>query len=72
MAFDPYAVSNKPVREMRLDALPAAGEIRIAERQHPDCMQVIRQDDDGIDRERTLVPRDPECRPQGADVIYQY
>jgi hypothetical protein len=61
----------KPMREMRIDSPPAAGEVGIAWRQRPDGMQVFRQDDDGVDRERALVPRDAECRPQGADMVHQ-
>src|SRR5437660_785841 len=34
-------------------------------------MQVFRQDHDGLNRERTLVPRDTERRPQGAHVMHQ-
>jgi hypothetical protein len=60
----------KPMREMRIDSPPAAGEVGIAWRQRPDGMQVFRQDHDGLDRERTLVPRDPERRAQGAYVIH--
>jgi len=59
------------MREMPLDALPAAGEIGIAGRQRPDGMQVFRQDRDGLDRERTLVPRDTERLPQGVHMMYQ-
>ena len=41
-------------------AASAAGEIGIAGRQRPDGMQMFGQDHDGIDRERTLLPRDAE------------
>src|SRR5215467_12325807 len=34
-------------------------------------MQVIRQDHDGLDREWTLLPRDPERHPQGVHVLHQ-
>src|SRR5215208_5195842 len=63
MALDRRPGSNEPMREMRLDSLPAAREIRITGRQCPDGMQMVRQDHNGIDRERTLVPRDTECHP---------
>src|ERR1700680_573936 len=61
--------AKKPMREIGFDAFPAAGKIRIARRQRPDGMQVFRQDHDGFDRERTLVPRDTERHPQGAEVL---
>jgi hypothetical protein len=59
------------MREMCLDSLPAAGEIGIVQRQCPDGMQVIRQDHDRLDRERTLLPRDTKGRSQGTDMMYQ-
>src|SRR5215212_3182446 len=61
MALDRRPGSNEPMREMRLDSLPAAREIRITGRQCPDGMRMVGQDHNGIDRERTLVPRDAEC-----------
>jgi len=51
MTLDRHAGGNGPMREMSLDPPPAAGEIGIAWQQRPDRMQVVRQDDDGFDRE---------------------
>ena len=53
MALDRYAGGDKAMREMRLDSPPAAGEIGIAGWQRPDGVQVVRQDRNGVDRERT-------------------
>src|SRR5437763_1951424 len=39
MAFDRHASGDKTMREMRLDPLPASGEIGIARWQRPDDMQ---------------------------------
>jgi hypothetical protein len=66
-----HAVGHQPMREVRFDALPAAGEVGIACRQRPDGMQVIRQDHDGLDREWTLVPRKTESHPQSAHVMHE-
>ena len=52
------------MREIRLDSLPAAGEIEIAGWQPPDGMQMVGQDHNGVDREGTLVPRDAERHAQ--------
>src|SRR5438552_9309132 len=60
MALDRHARGDKAMREIRLDTLPAAGKIGIARRQRPYRMQMVWQDHDGVDRERTLMPRDAE------------
>jgi hypothetical protein len=63
MALNRHAGGNKPMGEMRLDPLPAAGEVGVDRRQRPDGMQVVRQDHDGLDREGMLLACDTECRP---------
>ena len=50
--------------EPRLDQAPARHEIGIAVGQGPDAMQVIGQNDDGVDIEWPLLTHGAECIPQ--------
>lgn len=61
MPLGRHTRDNKAMSEVRLHALPATGEGGIAGRQRPDRMQVIRQDHDCIDRERTLVSHNTDA-----------
>ena len=60
--------SPTPPAEPRLDHLPARRVIRIAIRQRPERMNMIRQDNDGIHRKRPLVPHLPEYVAQMIDL----
>jgi hypothetical protein len=56
-------------RKKAFDALPSSGKIRVIVWKGHDDMQMIRQHDDGIDRERMLTPRDPKGAAQQSDVF---
>ncbi len=58
-------------RKARFDVVPAGREICIVRRQCPDAVKVIRQYNDGVDRERTPPSRVDECRAQVVDVVGQ-
>jgi hypothetical protein len=49
----------------------ASGEIVIAGRQRPDRMQMVGEDHNCVDRERTLMPSEAECSAQAGYVIHQ-
>ena len=53
------------------DQTPTGGEIRIAFRQHPDGVEVIRQDNDCFDRERMARPRLAKRSAQFVDMCRQ-
>src|SRR5689334_19173347 len=54
---DRHTGGNKGVRETRLDALPATGEIGVALRQSPNRMQVVREYYDRVDGKRAFAAR---------------
>ena len=53
----------------RLDQPPPCRIVRVAFRQGPKGVQVIGQDDPGLDLERPLLSRDPDGIPQGCDLL---
>jgi hypothetical protein len=53
--------SRESTREAALNQGPTDPEITITVGHCPNRMKVIRQYDDGVDRERMLMPRVPEC-----------
>jgi hypothetical protein len=57
------------LRESHLDQAPACGKIRVVLRQRPDRVNVIRQDDNGVDLERIVAPRVGNRAAQRVDVI---
>jgi hypothetical protein len=48
----------------RFDIMPSRGEIRVPGRQRPDAMQVIGQNDHGLDSERSTLTGRLENRPK--------
>ena len=62
---------NQFAAEMSLDPPPAPREIRVSRRQGENRVQMIRQDHDSIDRERTFAPTRPERRAHRVDVIHK-
>lgn len=58
-------------REACLDGLPTGGEVRIARRQRPETMQMIRQHDDGVDRKWFVAAHGGESRAQFAAMLGQ-
>lgn len=52
------------LREPAFDQPPARREIRIGRRQCPDRMQMIRQHDEGINRERMILARGSDSLAQ--------
>jgi hypothetical protein len=54
-----------------LDIVPAGGEIRLPGRLRPDTMQVIGQNDDGLDSEWSPLAGRLECRPEKVNVFGQ-
>ena len=61
----------KRSRKMALDQPPTGREISIALRQSPDRVQMVRQHDESVDRERQLSPRGCDRTPQKRDVFDQ-
>ena len=57
--------------ESRLDHTPPRREIRIAFRQRPHAVQVIRQHHLGVNRKWPLDPRDPHRIAQPVDFTYE-
>jgi hypothetical protein len=55
----------------RFDIMPSRGEIRVHGRQCPDAMQVIGQNDHGLDRERSTVTGRLEPSPKIVKVFGQ-
>ena len=51
--------------------MPAGGEVRIPGRQSPDAMQVIGQNNDGLDRERSTLTGRLEHSPKIVNVFGQ-
>jgi hypothetical protein len=66
----PFACGNS-AREARLDSLPAAGEVRIAQRQRPEAVQMIGQHDDGVDRKGSVPANNGEGGAKFTDVLGQ-
>ena len=62
-------VTRQIAAKTRLYELPAGGEISVAHRQSPDRMNVVRQYDDGVDRERMVPSCRAERRAQRFDMI---
>lgn len=60
---------DQTAAEIAFDPSPSAGEIRVAGRQGEHRVQAVRQDHDGIDRERAFAPGGTKCRAQNSDVI---
>jgi hypothetical protein len=71
MTLHRNASRHEPMREVRFDPLPPAGKIGVAGWQSPDGVQMLWQDDDGINSERTLLPRDTKRYPQLVHMIHQ-
>ena len=67
---EPFAIRNASGKR-GFDQPPARREIGVVPRQGPDAMQVVGQDDDGVDGERARVARSTECRAQIIDVFHQ-
>ena len=63
-----FALRQAP-RKPRFDHHPADREIGIAFRHCPDGMEMIRQDNDRIDRKRTAPSRFAKCRSQQIDLL---
>ena len=65
------ALRHQPAlaRETRLDHLPSGRVIRISVRQRPEGMEVVRQDDHGINVERPLRPHSPKDFSQEIDLL---
>jgi hypothetical protein len=57
--------------EASFDQAPAKRKIRIARRQCPYRMEMIRQHDNGVDLKRVLLTHRRDCAPQSFDVISQ-
>jgi hypothetical protein len=68
-ACGPAPAGRQAPRGLRLDQPPAQCKISVAFRQHPDRMQMVRQDDDGFDVERTAPPNIAERLAQEVDGI---
>ncbi len=59
-------------RETPLDPTPPVGKIRVIRRQCQNCMQVVGENDDGVDNKRPFALRFSKCDAQQLDVIDQY
>jgi hypothetical protein len=57
--------------EARFDQAPARCEVAISVRQGPHSMQVVREDDDGVDREWMPRPCVAKCGPEKFDMVCQ-
>jgi len=56
VAHERRAVANQPATERRLDRPPASRKVGVALRQGPERVQMVRQDDGGVDGEGSLPP----------------
>ena len=63
--------SKQAGAEVSFDPPPAPSEIRISLRQGQDCMKMIREDDDRIDRKGPLLAGHAKRRAKRADMIDQ-
>ena len=59
--------SGQATGENRLDQAPAGREVRIALRQRPNAVEVIGEDDPGVDRERVAAAGDTNGVPEQVD-----
>jgi hypothetical protein len=59
----------QPAREDCLDEPPACREIAVVSGQCPQCMKVVRQYHDRVDREGMAIPGLPERRAQQSDIV---
>ena len=69
IALDCDSASHDVPGEMALDPSPSAGKIEIVRREREDYVQVLGQDHDGIDGERTFVRGHAEGGAKVIDVI---
>jgi hypothetical protein len=67
--FESSPGSDHAGAEVSFNPSPAAGEIRVSLRQSEDCMEMVRQDHDGIDRKGALLPRCAKRRAEHVDMI---
>ncbi len=70
-AFRNPLPGNEAAREGRLDQPPPGGKGRVALRQRPDCVQVIRKHNHRVDGDRMPLPRLTKRGPQIIDVVRQ-
>ena len=69
VAVLPYILECRVFAEPRLDQPPARHEIGIAIRQGPDAVQMVGQDNDGVDIERPRFSNYAKRLAQQADSI---
>ena len=69
VSLDADTSPQQATAEVSFHTSPAPGEIRISLRQRKDCMKVIGQNHDRVDREGAFVPRHAKGRTKRVDVI---
>src|ERR1700722_20296435 len=67
--LDSGTAAQKTSAETPFDPPPTSRKICIALRQAQDCMQMVRKNDDGVDRKRPLSSRHIEREAKRVDVI---
>src|SRR5258708_28373799 len=71
MALHECSYRDHVAAEISLDPAPAAGKICVALRQRENRVQMIRQDNDCVNREWAFAPGCAERLTQGANVIHE-
>jgi hypothetical protein len=69
IAFDRDSASHDLAGEVALDPPPSAGKVEVVRRQSEDCVEVVRQDHDSIDREGAFARGHADGGAKLLDVI---